>query len=73
MNSVLKFVKVISNIMNSEKHVNFHQKCISEITKKMDIWEITIKIIIEKDFNSHLKFVRENPDKTNIKKHLNSL
>ena len=34
----------------------------------MNIWEITNKIIIEKDLNSRLKFVRENSDKINIKK-----
>ena len=33
----------------------------------MNIWEITNKIIIEKDLNSPLKFVRENSDKINIK------
>ena len=39
----------------------------------MNLWEITNKMIIEKDLNSQLKLVRENTDKTNIEKHLNSL
>ena len=39
----------------------------------MNLWEITNKMIIEKDLNSQLKLVRENTDKTNIEKHLNPL